>query len=123
MIALTLHNDMRPEQTHTFDLVVDATGGQPLWFLELFDSAAVDMIELSVGWPLNQMRVETSIGYDLAVRGLAPKLFLPNLSGLAQGPGFPNLSCLGAMSDRVLRPAGRGNRDAPPVEARAVDRR
>jgi hypothetical protein len=24
-------------------------------------------------------------------------------SGLARGPGFPNLSCLGLLSDRVLR--------------------
>jgi mycobactin lysine-N-oxygenase len=29
-------------------------------------------------------------------------LFLPNLAGLNQGPGFPNLSCLGLLSDRVL---------------------
>jgi mycobactin lysine-N-oxygenase len=27
---------------------------------------------------------------------------LPNLAGLNQGPGFPNLSCLGLLSDRVL---------------------
>ncbi|MDT7737794.1 MAG: mycobactin lysine-N-oxygenase, partial [Mycobacterium sp.] len=26
----------------------------------------------------------------------------PNLAGLNQGPGFPNLSCLGLLSDRVL---------------------
>jgi mycobactin lysine-N-oxygenase len=25
------------------------------------------------------------------------------LAGLAQGPGFPNLSCLGLLSDRILR--------------------
>ena len=30
-------------------------------------------------------------------------LHLPMLAGLAQGPGFPNLSCLGLLSDRVLR--------------------
>jgi mycobactin lysine-N-oxygenase len=24
------------------------------------------------------------------------------LAGLTQGPGFPNLSCLGRLSDRVL---------------------
>ena len=24
-------------------------------------------------------------------------------AGLAQGPGFPNLSCLGLLSDRILR--------------------
>jgi mycobactin lysine-N-oxygenase len=25
------------------------------------------------------------------------------LAGLEQGPGFPNLSCLGLLSDRILR--------------------
>ena len=36
------------------------------------------------------------------MRDVTPKLFLPNLAGLTQGPGFPNLSCLGLLSDRVL---------------------
>jgi mycobactin lysine-N-oxygenase len=40
---------------------------------------------------------------NLAVAGLEPPLHLPVLAGLAQGPGFPNLSCLGLLSDRVLR--------------------
>lgn len=40
---------------------------------------------------------------DLSVAGLDPPLHLPVLAGLAQGPGFPNLSCLGLLSDRVLR--------------------
>ena len=43
------------------------------------------------------------IGVDLAVAGLAPPLHLPVMAGLAQGPGFPNLSCLGLLSDRILR--------------------
>ncbi|QLY31807.1 SidA/IucD/PvdA family monooxygenase [Nocardia huaxiensis] len=102
-IAVTLRNEMRPDQVHSFDLVVDATGGQPLWFLDLFDSAAQDLLELAIGGPLEQSRIETSIGYDLAVSGLDAKLYLPNMAALAQGPGFPNLSCLGELSDRVLR--------------------
>jgi mycobactin lysine-N-oxygenase len=48
--------------------------------------------------------VQEAIGHDLALTGVTPKLFLPNLAGLNQGPGFPNLSCLGLMSDRVLKP-------------------
>jgi mycobactin lysine-N-oxygenase len=36
------------------------------------------------------------------VSGLEPPLHLPVMAGLAQGPGFPNLSCLGLLSDRVL---------------------
>jgi len=31
-----------------------------------------------------------------------PKLHVPMLAGVAQGPGFPNLSCLGHLADRVL---------------------
>jgi mycobactin lysine-N-oxygenase len=89
---------------HTFDLVVDATGGQPLWFLDMFDTDAADLVELAVGGPITQQRLESSIGYDLAVSGLDTKLYLPNLAGLAQGPGFPNLSCLGQLSDRILGP-------------------
>jgi mycobactin lysine-N-oxygenase len=104
-VAVTLRNERRPDQVQTFDLVVDATGGQPLWFLELFDANAADLLELAVGGPLTQARLEASIGYDLAVSGLDTKLYLPNMAAIAQGPGFPNLSCLGELSDRVLRTA------------------
>ncbi|WP_280447355.1 SidA/IucD/PvdA family monooxygenase [Nocardia cyriacigeorgica] len=101
-VALTLRNELRPDQVHTFDLVVDATGGQALWFLDLFDTDAADLVELAIGGPITQARVEAAIGHDLSVEGLDAKLYLPNLAGLAQGPGFPNLSCLGQLSDRVL---------------------
>ncbi|MFE7796328.1 SidA/IucD/PvdA family monooxygenase [Nocardia sp. NPDC057440] len=102
-VALTLRNEMRPDQSHTFDLVIDATGGQPLWFLDMFDQDAADLLELAVGGRPTQQRIEVSIGYDLAVAGMEAKLYLPNLAAVAQGPGFPNLSCLGELSDRVLR--------------------
>ncbi|MFI5715576.1 SidA/IucD/PvdA family monooxygenase [Nocardia sp. NPDC051750] len=104
-VALTLRNESRPDQTHAFDLVVDATGGQPLWFLDLFDEEAADLFELAVGGPVTQPRIEAVMGYDLAVEGLPAKLYLPNMAGLAQGPGFPNLSCLGELSDRILASA------------------
>lgn len=103
-VALTLRNENRADRVHTFDLVVDATGGQPLWFLDMFDTDAADLVELALGGPITQRRLESSIGYDLAVSGLHTKLYLPNLAGLAQGPGFPNLSCLGQLSDRILGP-------------------
>ncbi|MFG3617803.1 SidA/IucD/PvdA family monooxygenase [Nocardia sp. NPDC047654] len=106
-VALTLRNERRPDQSHTFDLVIDATGGQPLWFLNLFDQDAADLLELAVGGRPTQERIEVSIGYDLAVSGMETKLYLPNLAAVAQGPGFPNLSCLGELSDRVLQPVTR----------------
>ncbi|SUA76515.1 Lysine/ornithine N-monooxygenase [Nocardia otitidiscaviarum] len=102
-VAVTLRNELRPDQVHAYDLVVDATGGDPLWYLELLDTAATDLLELAVGGPITQERVEAAIGYDLAVADLDNKLYLPNMAALAQGPGFPNLSCLGELSDRVLR--------------------
>jgi mycobactin lysine-N-oxygenase len=60
------------------------------------------LIELRLGGPLTGARLEESIGHDLAVNAVFPKLFLPNLAALTQGPGFPNLSCLGLLSDRIL---------------------
>ncbi|MFF0542513.1 SidA/IucD/PvdA family monooxygenase [Nocardia thailandica] len=102
-VTLTLQNDRRADQSHAFDLVIDATGGDPLWFVDLFDAQVRDLLELAVGGPVVQQRVESSIGYDLSVGGLAAKLYLPNLAAMSQGPGFPNLSCLGELSDRILR--------------------
>ena len=68
----------------------------------MFSQDALDLLELGLGGPLTGDRVQEAIGHDLAVIDVAPKLFLPNLAGLNQGPGFPNLSCLGLLSDRVL---------------------
>lgn len=114
-VALTLRNERRPDQVHAFDLVVDATGGQPLWFLEMFEPDAMDLVELAIGGPITQARIEASIAHDLAVTGLEAKLYLPNLAGLAQGPGFPNLSCLGELSDRVLASSPSNSESAAQV--------
>lgn len=104
-IWITLQTDQcgeRLESVHDFDLVIDGSGADPLWFLPLLSQDAVDLLELGLGGPLTGERLEESIGQDLAVEGVTPKLMLPNLSGLNEGPGFPNLSCLGLLSDRVL---------------------
>lgn len=119
-ITVTLHNAGRAAQTHAFDLVVDATGGQPLWFTELFTDDTADLLELTLGWPVTQERIEESIGHDLSVTGLTPKLFLPNLAGYAQGPGFPNLSSLGELSNRVLSTEHRPSRNGRPHGVRAA---
>ncbi|ADG80886.1 L-lysine N6-monooxygenase MbtG OS=Tsukamurella paurometabola (strain ATCC 8368 / DSM / CCUG 35730 / CIP 100753 / JCM 10117 / KCTC 9821 / NBRC 16120 / NCIMB 702349 / NCTC 13040) OX=521096 GN=Tpau_4325 PE=3 SV=1 [Tsukamurella paurometabola] len=91
-----------PYTPPAYDLVVDATGGDPLWFRSLLDPAAQDLLESAVGGPVSTARVESAMGYDLAVSGVTQKLHLPTLAGFAQGPGFANLSCLGELSDRVL---------------------
>jgi mycobactin lysine-N-oxygenase len=82
-----------------YDLVVVAIGFQARWFQRLLGAQA----RRELHGALAGDELETRIGADLSVGGLAPPLHLPVLAGLAQGPGFPNLSCLGLLSDRILR--------------------
>jgi mycobactin lysine-N-oxygenase len=89
------------EREHVaYDFVVVAIGFQPRWFESLLTPEANQRLARAVG----DDDLEGRIGVDLSVEGLRPRLHLPMLAGLAQGPGFPNLSSLGLMSDRVLRP-------------------
>ena len=85
----------------TYDYLIVAIGFNPLWFTSLLDeqtraylSAATDNLE--------RRAIERAIGEDLSVQNVTPRLHLPMVAGVAQGPGFPNLSCLGVLSDRVL---------------------
>ncbi|OZF26275.1 SidA/IucD/PvdA family monooxygenase [Rhodococcus sp. 14-2483-1-2] len=87
--------------SQNFDYVIDARGGRDLWMLDLLDESARDRLELAIGGPATSERVQMSIERSMAVDGLGPALFLPSLAALRQGPGFPNLSCLGLLSDRV----------------------
>ncbi|MER5636576.1 SidA/IucD/PvdA family monooxygenase [Kitasatospora sp. NPDC002227] len=88
--------------SHLADLVVDATGGDPMWFTRLLGPRAEQALRDALGGDLARERVERTIDTSLAVDGMPAPLHLPNLAALAQGPGFPNLSSLGRLSDRVL---------------------
>jgi mycobactin lysine-N-oxygenase len=88
------------EREHVaYDLVVVAIGFQPHWFERLLGAQA----RRRLADALAGAELERQIEVDLSVTGLRPPLHLPVLAGLAQGPGFPNLSCLGLLSDRILR--------------------
>ena len=90
-----------------YDYVVAAIGFDALWFEPLLTAAARDAIRAATGVadgaPLRTREFE-QLGPDLAITELRPRLHLPMLAGVAQGPGFPNLSCLGLLSDRVRAP-------------------
>jgi len=90
-----------------YDLLVTAIGFDALWWLPLFTEAARAALARAVGSAgrVETRDVERSIGFSLAVENLAPALHLPMLAGLAQGPGFPNLSSLGLLADRILQPS------------------
>jgi mycobactin lysine-N-oxygenase len=81
-----------------YDLVVVAIGFQARWFEGLLGEQARGLLASALGGA----ELERRIGPDLSVAGLSPPLHLPVVAGLAQGPGFPNLSCLGLLSDRIL---------------------
>jgi len=88
-----------------YDLVVVAIGFHARWFEALLGGEA----RRRLGHAVAGTGLERRIDVDLSVAGLSPPLHLPVLAGLVQGPGFPNLSCLGLLSDRILRryvPAG-----------------
>jgi mycobactin lysine-N-oxygenase len=82
-----------------YDAVVVAIGFDGRWFETLLGEDASARYRDAVGGG----ELEHAIDVDLSVSGLAPPLHLPVMAGLAQGPGFPNLSCLGLLSDRILR--------------------
>lgn len=42
------------------------------------------------------------INSGLRLGNIKPRVYLPMLAGFQEGPGFPNLSCLGILSDRIL---------------------
>ena len=87
-----------------YDAVIVAIGFDGRWFEALLGGTALSQYQAALGGG----ELEQRIGLDLSVTGLAP-LHMPIMAGLAQGPGFPNLSCLGLLSDRILRryvPAG-----------------
>lgn len=53
------------------------------------------------------MRLKDRIDYHLrfpvgAKNSFSHNIHTPMLAGMAQGPGFPNLSCLGVLSDRII---------------------
>jgi mycobactin lysine-N-oxygenase len=81
-----------------YDLVVVAIGFDARWFKALLGPSARRRLEDAAGAEL-----ERRIDVDLSIVALSPPLHVPVLAGLAQGPGFPNLSCLGLLSDRILR--------------------
>lgn len=110
---LVLSNPGRPDRVPRFDVVIDATGARPDWFLDLFGTVARKAVYRAVGDTTDGVRaLERRIGEDLALDGISPRLLLPTLAGYEQGPGFANLSSLGLLSDRVLGSTHRGKADA-----------
>ncbi|MBS1880150.1 MAG: SidA/IucD/PvdA family monooxygenase [Actinobacteria bacterium] len=90
-----------------FDHLVNCTGFDLLAQLrELFPDRVRALVEREVGpiWGDVPPGTEVPIGRALELRGFSPRLHIPGLGGLSQGPGFANLGCLGLTANRVLQP-------------------
>jgi mycobactin lysine-N-oxygenase len=88
------------------DYLVNCTGFDLLEQLRgLFPPAVRAEIEGRVGglWE-RPPEAELGIGRFLELRGMHPRLHIPGLAALSQGPGFANLGCLGLLANRVLEP-------------------
>jgi mycobactin lysine-N-oxygenase len=97
-VIVTIAYDHERERV-AYDAVVVAIGFDGRWFEALLGEDAGGRYRDALGGGALDHRIDV----DLSVSGLAPPLHLPVMAGLAQGPGFPNLSCLGLLSDRILR--------------------
>jgi mycobactin lysine-N-oxygenase len=81
-----------------------AVGFDPWWFGKLIqDDAIRALMAHEDNRQILLRHIESDLAFDRS-RVPTPKLHVPMLSGFAQGPGFPNLSCLGHLADRILRP-------------------
>jgi outer membrane protein assembly factor BamB len=88
------------------DYVVNCTGFDLLAQLRgLFAEPVRADLEARVG-PIWDRPPGTELRFDrsLALDGMEPRLHIPGLAGLSQGPGFANLGSLGLLANRVLSP-------------------
>jgi len=88
------------------EYVVNCTGFDLLAQLrQLFPAPLRAEIERRVGGLWERPRgTEVPIGRFLELEGMRPRLQIPGLAGLSQGPGFANLGALGLLANRVLQP-------------------
>jgi mycobactin lysine-N-oxygenase len=86
------------------EYLINCTGFDLLEQLRVLLSASAQAeIERRVG-PVWDREHDLAIGRFLELDGLKPRLHIPGLAGLSQGPGFANLGSLGILADRVLQP-------------------
>jgi mycobactin lysine-N-oxygenase len=96
-----------------YDVVVVATGFDPLWWRVLDDGTVEPALRRALGGgTLTQRAVERAVGHDLTITGLDPPLHVPMLAGLTQGPGF---------SEPVLPGPARRPRPGPLVRGDGDD--
>jgi mycobactin lysine-N-oxygenase len=107
-------------RSERYDYLMNCTGFDLLGQLHgLFPPPVQEEIERRVGplWSRPPEKEEVPFGRFLELEGLRPRLHIPGLAALSQGPGFANLGCLGLLADRVLAPLVIGEAAREPLNA------
>jgi mycobactin lysine-N-oxygenase len=87
------------------DYVVNCIGFDLLEQLRvLLSGRARARLEAQAGPLWDRPAPEPTFGRHLELSGVRPRLHIPGLAGVSQGPGFANLGCLGLLANRVLQP-------------------
>lgn len=89
-------------------MLVVSVGFDNYWFRELFPDEVSKELSYRQSTDLIEENLLEDTSIDFAKPpfnkvGDTPRLHLPMSAALAQGPGLPNLSCLGTLSDLILR--------------------
>lgn len=100
-VEVTVERDLGKVQ-YRADIVIEATGRDAAWFLPVMSDSVIGALMDALGGQASAAALCEAVEHDLSIRGLTPRLHVPNLAGLMQGPGFPGMSCLGLMADRIL---------------------
>jgi mycobactin lysine-N-oxygenase len=93
------------EEEH--DYVINGTGYDLVEQLRmLLTPESQSRVEQASGplWSRAEGDKEVSIGRALELEGMWPRLQVPGLAALSQGPGFSTLGALGLIADRMLEP-------------------
>ncbi|MFB7267032.1 SidA/IucD/PvdA family monooxygenase [Streptomyces nojiriensis] len=87
-----------------FDFVIVAMGFDAMWWSapRILGKDARGVINSCVRGGMDFDSLGDSVGRHLEVSNMLPKLHLPMLAAMQQGPGFPGLGSLGLLSDRIL---------------------
>ena len=110
-------------ERESYDFVVNCTGFDLLAQLRgLFAAKVRAEVERQAGpiWD-RPPQAEVPIGRALELEGVTPRIHIPGLGGLRQGPGFANLGSLGLLANRVLQPLLAGLSQGPRENLSAVD--
>lgn len=85
-----------------YDRVIVALGFDPWYPLEVFDKKFQPSLERKKLRAQNEYHLRLPFDSAPEVGESIINAHMPMLASLSQGPGFPNLSCLGHLSDRIL---------------------